>query len=57
MAKGEDEVAAKESAKSKMDSLAILGLDFAQAHRNTLAASAHLKGWTPLNTKRCFRKR
>ena len=34
MAKGEDQVAAKESAKSKMDSLATLSLDFAQAQKH-----------------------
>ena len=44
MAKGEDQVAAKESAKSKMDSLATLSLDFAQAHKNTLAALCALEG-------------
>ena len=56
MAKGEDQVAAKESAKSKMDSLAILSLDFAQAHKNTLAALCALEGLDAVEHKDLFQE-
>ena len=56
MAKGEDQVAAKESAKSKMDSLATLSLDFAQAHKNTLAALCALEGLDAVEHKDLFQE-
>ena len=56
MAKGEDHVAAKESAKSKMDSLATLSLDFAQAHKNTLAALCALEGLDAVEHKDLFQE-
>ena len=54
MAKGEEQVAAKESAKSKRDSLATLSLDFAQAHKNTLAALCALEGLDAAEHKDLF---
>ena len=56
MAKGEDQVAAKESAKSKIDSLATLSLDFAQAHKNTLAALCALEGLDAVEHKDLFQE-
>ena len=54
MAKGEDQIAAKEMAKSKMDSLTSISLDFAQAHKNTLASLCALNGLDAAQHKDLF---
>ena len=51
---GEERAAAKELAKSKMDSLANISLDFAQAHKNTLAALCALEGLDAAEHKDLF---
>lgn len=56
MAKGEDRKTSKEFAKAKMDSLASISLDFAQAHRNTLAALCALEGLDAVQHKDLFQE-
>ena len=51
---GEERATAKELAKSKMDSLANISLDFAQAHKNTLAALCALEGLDAAEHKDLF---
>ena len=56
MAKGEDRKTSKEFVKAKMDSLASISLDFAQAHRNTLAALCALEGLDAVQHKDLFQE-
>ena len=53
-ASGEERAAAKELAKSKMDSLATLSLAFAQANKNTLPALCALEGLDASDHKELF---
>ncbi len=54
LSNGEERMAAKELAKSQKDSLTTISLDFAQAHKNTLAALCALEGLDAAEHKDLF---
>jgi len=56
LSNGEKRAAAKELAKTKMDSLNTISLDFAQAHKNTLAALCALEGLDAAEHKDLFKE-